>query len=993
MNFLILSIFLAAPILSRMLMGWAKRKEESFWLEGWVFGIAQDVTIAFLLYSLLCLWNLLQWTSSVPLFFLLFLFIGEVQLYHFLDSLMLYMVNFRMKLTFFRYLLEFKDFKSSAIEYGIRPILVVLVAILFLFVFGMWLIRDDLMTATLPIVGVMMGGFSLLIGVSAFSEPWKHKMYLYHNCLFREGVDFILSIMARGKEHVEEDEEIRVFKAQCEDYRSISPHYLLLKMTNGFTGEKLFHIRVDKEERPHIIMIALESFGAKHLGCLGNPLGASPQFDRLAKEGILFSRFHAASIPTSRSLMSTLFGIYPDMEMFSLQERNPLFPLIGIPSIVKSRGYQSIYHKGASLAFFNARHYLKHHGFDEMTGDEEIEAFSSFSQRASWGIHDKQLFDYSLYRLKKQEKQGIPTFMMICTISNHHPWQPPKDFQAPIFDVPSQPLYARYLQTFYYCDAMLGRFIDDLRKEGIAEKSLIFITADNAQPMGEHDENFMPLKGVYEENHHIPLLILADGRIDRPRMVDELGSQIDLLPTMMDILDLKGINHSTGTSLMRKAPERHVFCVNPHILPYVSHQQDKYKYCVQLESDFRELYDLENDPQEKRNIIYTHSHIAEKLHVQLLQHFTSLQYLYMESRITPANHRSLVLIGEHDLTDDHLIAEAENLKELRSLIIAHCGEISDKGLVKLSEKVKQLDFLYLENLHITGETLKAFEGKTEILKELTLSHCLGITPEDMAQFLEGCPNLLEVTLTGSIQVEDNVIERLAKSCPKISNLELNECYSLTDKAFEAIASSLPSLDRLNLQSLMQITDETLEILSKGHFELHTLHLLESPGVTEKGILKIVESNQKLRRFSFSGTHVSNQGIKRIVSFCPDLMKLCIFDCTQITEEGFQAIIEKCQDLIILELAGCPHLTDDFFRRASEKHLDHILVAYAPKMTDEALKQIRKMKTIRTLFLTHCPKLSPELVWEIGKEMNQTGLLEELTFNQTKKIYHGIYTGF
>ncbi|NGX41839.1 MAG: Lipoteichoic acid synthase 2 [Chlamydiae bacterium] len=985
---IILCGFLLFPLLARVIIFWSKRKEQRFWLIGWGIGFAQDLFIATLQLHLLCFFNGFHLTAYLPFFLLFSLFLGLIQVYHLIDALLLYVVNFRMKFTFFRYLLEFKDFKSSAIEYGIRPTVGFIVIFLGLFVAIMWSVRDLIVSQHFSYQVLLLSVLSFGVGLVGFWGRWKNRMYLYHNCLFKEGMDSFLSTFA-PKYHAKtelEGGDSWILKAQCEEYRTISPHYPLLKMTTGFTGEKNFHIKINKEERPHVIIISLESFGAKHLGCLGNPYGASPQFDRLAKEGILFSNFHAAGIPTSRSLLGTLFGISPDLNPLSLQEVNPLYPLIGIQNILKTYGYRSIYHKGGSLVFLNASNYLKEHGFDELAGDEEMEAYFSHSHRTSWGVHDEQLFDYSLQRIKAQDQQGIPTFMTLCTISNHHPWQVPSEFEAPKFHIPKAPLSERYLQTFFYTDAMLGRFIDKLRQEGISRKSIIFVTADNGQPLGEHGENFMPLRYVYEENHHIPLLILADGRIDTPRVIHEPGSQIDLLPTIMDLLNLKGLNHSIGTSLVRQAPERHVFCVNPPILPYVSHQQGKYKYCLELESEQKELFDLEEDPEEKNNLLYNHPEIAKQLHSQLIDHFAALQRLYTENRITPSTNKSLVLIGERELSDEELYSRIEKLQELRSILILDCPNITDAGIINISKKVQQLEFLYLDKLPITDKSLEAFQGKTVQLKELTLSHCLSISSESVVKLLSDAPELLELTLTGSLQLGDDVLSTLAKKCPKINNLELPECFSLTDEGFRALATSLPQLRRLNLQNLTQITDDTLEILSHGKYDLHALHLLECSAISEEGILQIIEANPNLRRLSFSATHVSDLGIQKIVNHCPNLMKLCIYDCQQFAEEGFRAIAKKCRHLIMLELAGCPHLTDDFFRILSDKPIDHLLIAAAPQITDEALSYIKTISTLRDLFMTYCPQVHPEKVWEVGEEMHRTGLLHEITFNQTKKVY-------
>ena len=62
------------------------------------------------------------------------------------------------------------------------------------------------------------------------------------------------------------------------------------------------------------------------------------------------------------------------------------------------------------------------------------------------------------------------------------------------------PQYRRFLQTFRYSDEALGSFVKQLRKDNLSENVILFILADHGQPMGEHDQNFMGQKSLYEEN-------------------------------------------------------------------------------------------------------------------------------------------------------------------------------------------------------------------------------------------------------------------------------------------------------------------------------------------------------------------------------------------------------------------------------------------------------------------------------------------------------------
>jgi len=955
-------LFFIYPLTARVLIFLKKREAMGVWSLGWVIGILQDLAVVSLMLALFK-------AGAAPLL------IAALLVYHLFDALLVWAADFRMKFSFFRYLLEFKDFQSSAIAMGIRPLALLLAIAYFAIYACFWL---------LPIVPAF-SPLLLVLGVSGglVSLFFQGKMYFYANPFFQEAVSVLAGLFKESKK-----EKIALISPQCEIAKPLFARYPLLKMTEGFYGEKAFEVRVDQGERPHILLIALESLGAKYLGFAKRYEGATPCLDQMGKEGVIFTNFHTAGIPTARSLQSTLFGIYPDLDPISLQERNPLYPLIGIQNLLKQRGYRTLYHKGGSLFFLNAVKYLSHHGFDELAGDEEIMAALKKDSRTSWGVHDTQLFAYSFRRLKQLDQEKTPAFMMLCTISNHHPWQVPERFQAPSFNVESS-LLSRYLQTVYYTDFAIGGFIDQLKKSGLARRTIVLITADNAQPMGEHEGNYMPLKEGYQENQWIPLIIGAEGRIPEPKSIDTLASQVDLFPTIMDMLSLKGVNHSVGTTLMRNAPERHIFCVNTHILPYVSHSQEDYKLIVRLDVDKKQLFDLKKDPDETIDLSEKCPEVTHRLYIQLLDQFTSLQRLYSENRITPETDKSIVLLGDKETSDKTLLEEARKQDAINSILISECDQITDAGFVQMLSHVEKLQFLYLNKIRLTRVSIQALKGKCADLKELTLSFTHSVSAQAIISLVNECSKLEELTLSGNIQVQDDVIEAIAVSCPRLQNLELSECHGLTSKGIAAIATGCPALNRLNLQGLSCVDDAALARLAQGPYTLQTLHILDCSNVTGQGLWMVCQKHRKLRRLSFTAENVDTDTIVKISATCKDLMKLVIHGCQHFTTEGYLAIAKNLPKIVILELADCPSLTDEFFDHIADKPLDHLLIAGAPKITNHALAHIQKLLTLRALIFYACPKLSPEHLLETATKMNKTGILHEVTLNRLKKVFYRI----
>jgi arylsulfatase A-like enzyme len=413
----------------------------------------------------------------------------------------------------------------------------------------------------------------------------------------------------------------------------IDQDYPLLRDTNGFSGPKKFSIDVSDDEKPHLIFLFLESYRAKDVGVLGGKFPASPEFDRLSKDGILFSNFYATGVQTTRAVVSSLYGIMPRFSKAAVQSDHPDIKLQGLPEIMHDRGYTNAFFHNGSLAFEKKQAFFSNHQYDKIFGDKDIAlATPDAKQSSSWGLHDEYLMDFTLDWLEKHDPKG-PAFITMFTVSNHHPWNIPTWHTPPSFDVDEPTEYANYLRSFNYSDHALGQFIDGLRATGLAKKSIVFILADTATPMGEHNDNHMLIKYLYEENLRIPLLIIADGRTQAD-VVASLSSQVDLLPTVMDILGIEDRQHSIGQSLLRQQPSRSVYFNNPFHLGYYGLREDNLKFLYSVQNNQQQIFDLAKDPTESNNIVQDHPEFAKRS-LEAIANMAGLHdYLYGEQRFT-----------------------------------------------------------------------------------------------------------------------------------------------------------------------------------------------------------------------------------------------------------------------------------------------------------------------------------------------------------------------
>jgi arylsulfatase A-like enzyme len=560
-----------------------------------------------------------------------------VQVYILCDFLIFFKTGAKLDASLFLSISQNCAFNTLAAAYGLAPLLFGLGAILALAVYAFQFYYEafpDLMLTYRNLFWIVL---SITTGLaSAWFLP-ADLAYSTNNPVVQDEARWLLGILrGKGDLPVLRDEAALLAPLrQGEQFDPVQDGFPLLKNTREFSGEKQFEIRIDADERPHVIFLELESFRAANVGILGGKLPASPNFDRLSQEGILFTEFYANGVRPPRADIASLFGILPNYAPREVQVTNSNLALIGLPDILRRNGYQCAFMYGSSLEFDNLGNFAKHHGFEFVQGIDDLRREYPTAARNSWGIHDEYLLHHLATWLEKQDAAGHPSFVFAKTTSNRQPYQTPPAFKAPHFDVPADGEYAHFLGTFSYTDACLGAFMKMLRDRGLDKKTIVFVYADHGMPMGEHFDNYSATNYLYEENLRIPFLILAPGRIDKPTSISAIGSQVDLLPTLMDLLNLTGVNHSLGSSLMREVPSRSVYFNNPFGMQYVGIRDGNWKYIYSQRARTSLLFDLRTDPEEMNDLADAQGDLVRQLHARAVGLNQWMTRNYWQESFTP----------------------------------------------------------------------------------------------------------------------------------------------------------------------------------------------------------------------------------------------------------------------------------------------------------------------------------------------------------------------
>lgn len=598
-----------------------------------LLGMSQDMIIAASIYAL---YRVLRRTWPNHLNLAAFISAGLffcIMSFLLFDFFLEWKLGIRFSKELFSFFLDPAPFLDSAWEFGLGSYLTIVGILGLLSARYFFDIKKGVWGAKITLISATLFGISFFVcSVSLASFP-SEMMAQTNNAIFNSLFSKFHQYTWDSLNHSPEEAANDLFPIKGEHYERTSSRYPLLKMTRGFVGKQMFHISISEKEKPHVVFLFMESFRARDIGVLGGKYQASPRFDALSKKGILFRKFYANGIQTTRAVMASLFGTLPRLSIRSIQSENPDLPLIGIHHIMEQNGYHTAYIHNGSLHFENKLNFFRDQGFDDIYGWEQIKRIYPNAPSTSWGLHDEYLMRYIVHWLKDKEN---PVFATVFSVSNHHPWVPPPAFLPTPF--PTQKgEYNEFLKSFNYSDAMLGFLMELLEQEQLDNKILLFILGDTAQPMGEHENNFLLINHLFEENIHIPLLILAPGRVNAPAVVDTIGSQVDLLPTLMDILGLQALNHAVGSSLVRDIGDRPVYFLNPFSHGYIGCREGSIKFIHHIGKKHKLLFDLETDPDEQRECsVYNPDRVSQyEERTKKVAHFVN--YLFYNRKYAPGH--------------------------------------------------------------------------------------------------------------------------------------------------------------------------------------------------------------------------------------------------------------------------------------------------------------------------------------------------------------------
>ena len=300
----------------------------------------------------------------------------------------------------------------------------------------------------------------------------------------------------------------------------------------------------------NVIVIMVESLSAKFMGKFGNADSITPNLDKLADESIFFTNFYATGTRTVRGLEAVSLSVPPTPGSSIIRRPNNA-NLFNASTIFKQAGYEISFIFGGYSYFDNLNKFFSSNNYKVIDRSDFSSEEISFSN--VWGVADEDLLFKGLVELDKNYQSRKPFFSLIMTTSNHRPYT----FPEGRIDLPSG---GGRNAAVKYTDYAIGRFFEEARKKEWFKDTIFVITADHcAASAGKVN---LPVA-----QYHIPLMIY-NPYILKPKQVNNLASQIDIIPTILGILNLPHTTKLWGSDILN-FPANRAFISTYQLLGYI----------------------------------------------------------------------------------------------------------------------------------------------------------------------------------------------------------------------------------------------------------------------------------------------------------------------------------------------------------------------------------------------------------------------------------------
>ncbi len=413
--------------------------------------------------------------------------------------------------------------------------------------------------------------------------------------------------------------------------------------------------------RPDIILFVLDATRADHAGvAYGYERGTLERLGRWTRDGLVFSQVYAQAPYTSCSVPTMFTGVGFGAHGVIRNNDRLHDDEMTLAEALQAAGYRTI---GFTATPNNSRHLGMAQGYDE---------FTEVWEGVDWATSIDPFFmaDKVVSRIEQGFGEA-PVFLMLHLVPPHSPYTPPDEFrlfsdpayrgpadgsQAYLSSIRGRPeavseadleqLIALYDANLVYADTAADRVLSSLAAAGRLEEAVLLVTSDHGEAFFEHGAESHN-STVYDEMLQVPFMLRLPGGA-KPSGLDlnRFASLEDLTPTLLALAGVAPAPRTTGVNLLGEVDRHNMLLRTADQQKITGFRLGRYKVIADRWGTIVELYDLEADPGERKNLF--------------VERPGAVSWLAAEWRQTAAALPPLLAGGERDVTD----AEREMLQQL-----------------------------------------------------------------------------------------------------------------------------------------------------------------------------------------------------------------------------------------------------------------------------------------------------------------------------------------
>jgi len=290
------------------------------------------------------------------------------------------------------------------------------------------------------------------------------------------------------------------------------------------------------ELQKNVVLISIESLSAAYMKAYGYEESVTPFLDQLAQKSLFFTNLYATGNRTVRGLEALTLCIPPTAGESVIKREKENKNKFTTGSVFKSKGYSVKYLYGGYSYFDNMKDFYGGNGYEIVDRDNFTPEEITFAN--VWGVCDEDMAKKAISEMNKDYKAGKPFFHHWMTVSNHRPFTYPEGK----IDIPADSKSRK--GGVKYTDYSIMKFFEMAQKQPWFKNTVFVIVADHCSSSAGKTE--LPM-----DKYRIPAMIYSPEFV-APQKFSQVTSQIDVMPTVLGLLNFKYQSKFLGQDVFSK---------------------------------------------------------------------------------------------------------------------------------------------------------------------------------------------------------------------------------------------------------------------------------------------------------------------------------------------------------------------------------------------------------------------------------------------------------